>query len=647
MSFRYNGDDVKEADSRRRNVIATPDPNLVLRLRGGSDAKCGAESWSKQSDLAEVILSDVMSASRKDFAKLSVSTLSELCHHLVSKFGKNSPPDLKDNVVISSIKSLEERLADLARQIDGGNKLLSNQISDCNSLLAGQIADSNKLLSDQVLKAKNELSQRMSVNPARPPVLHQTNTTINSSASIAPCEPTSAYHQNVIPDDLKSRLLAFCQTLKYEKEGGHGATPFGETYKYKKPYKNYVTDSAVHVPRPMPEIVMELVASMLEEFPELAGVNQCLINEFIGSESYLVEHEDNEEVICPLSSIFTWSMGDEAEILFNPKGHESEPQVLSPKDGSLYVMSRKSQDLWTHQIVKSEERDPNFRRYSITLRTVGAQFRRSTVIIGDSNTEHLNFGTGPRSFGYNMPGQRIKAAKIADINPLDCTGYNNIVLHTGLNDLKPYKANIPALADELINKVELIRSICPKARVTVDPILPTMLHSINTKAMEFNAILESYINSSPANNKLRQLNCGEFLDESSNLMKEDLLRYRRRDNYHIGSNGYFMLSKLIRERVRGARVNSTSYAGITSNDRQSNNAGPKNYSNNLGSDARSNVRSDVRRDVRSDGRSDVRRDVRSDVRSAVGSGSRSPVNLMRQSQPHAFSNTMPAQSAQT
>ena len=327
MSFRYNGDDVKEADSRRRNVIATPDPNLVLRLRGGSDAKCGAESWSKQSDLAEVILSDVMSASRKDFAKLSVSTLSELCHHLVSKFGKNSPPYLKDNVVISSIKSLEERLADLARQIDGGNKLLSNQISDCNSLLAGQIADSNKLLSDQVLKAKNELSQRMSVNPARPPVLHQTNTTINSSASIAPCEPTSAYHQNVIPDDLKSRLLAFCQTLKYEKEGGHGATPFGETYKYKKPYKNYVTDSAVHVPRPMPEIVMELVASMLEEFPELAGVNQCLINEFIGSESYLVEHEDNEEVICPLSSIFTWSMGDEAEILFNPKGHESEPQT--------------------------------------------------------------------------------------------------------------------------------------------------------------------------------------------------------------------------------------------------------------------------------------------------------------------------------
>ena len=641
-SMSSNGGDVKEADARRRNDIASPDPNLVLRLRGGSasDIKSGAESWSKQSDLAEVILSDVMSASKKDFSKLSVSTLSELCHHLVSKFGKNSPPDLKDNVVISSIKSLEERLADLARQIDGGHKLLSNQISDCNSLLAGQIADSNKLLSDQVLKAKNELSERMSVNPARPPVLNQTNTTINSSASVGSvCEPTSAFRQNIVPQDLKTRLIAFCQTLTYEKEGGHGAAPFGERYKYKKPYKNFATNSSDHVTRPIPEIVMELISTMVVEFPELAGVNQCLINEFIGNECYLVEHEDNEGVICPLSSIFTWSMGDEAEILFNPKGHEGDAQSLSLQDGSLYVMSKKSQDLWTHRIDKSEGRDSTFRRYSITLRTVGTQFTRSTVVIGDSNTEHLNFGTGPRSFGFNMPGQRIKAAKIADINPLDCTGYSNVILHTGLNDLKPYRTNIPALAEELISKIEIIRTICPKAKVTVNPILPTMLHSLNTKAMEFNAILANYIDSFPANNKLKQLNCRDFLDESSNLMKEDLRRYRRRDDFHIGSNGYFLLSKLIRERVRGARVNSTSYAGITNNGRQSNNAGPKHYNNNL----RSNVRGDVRPDVRSD----VRSGERSDVRSDVGIGSRVPVNLMRQSQPQAFSNTMPTQSAQT
>ena len=43
MSFRYDGDDVKEGDDKRRNVSASHDPNLVLRLRGGGDAKLGAK----------------------------------------------------------------------------------------------------------------------------------------------------------------------------------------------------------------------------------------------------------------------------------------------------------------------------------------------------------------------------------------------------------------------------------------------------------------------------------------------------------------------------------------------------------------------------------------------------------------------------
>ena len=98
-----------------------------------------------------------------------------------------------------------------------------------------------------------------------------------------------------------------------------------------------------------------------------------------------------------------------------------------------------------------------------------------------------------------------------------------------------------------------------------------------------------------------------------------------------------LLSKLIRERVRGARVNSTSYAAILNNDRQSDNTGPQHHNNNARSDTKSNVRSHVRSGVRSG--------VGSDVRTAVGSGARSPMNLMRQ--PHALSNTMPAQSAQT
>ena len=47
MSFRYDGDDVKEGGDERRNVTAYPDPNLVLRLRGGSDDKPGGKKVGK------------------------------------------------------------------------------------------------------------------------------------------------------------------------------------------------------------------------------------------------------------------------------------------------------------------------------------------------------------------------------------------------------------------------------------------------------------------------------------------------------------------------------------------------------------------------------------------------------------------------
>lgn len=616
-------------------------------------------NWSKSTALADILLTDIMSVSKKDIKKLSVDVLCDLCHHLVVKFGKMSPPDLKDNMVISSINSLEKRIEDLKGQIDGFNSALSDQIADCktsvegcvnglgermdkgNQLLSSQITDSNVLLAKAIADGNQMLADCIPRKPTQPPLLLESNTSVNSSESVCIStsdagSPTSCHRENVIPEELRERLLAFCKTLKYEPESGHGASPFGEIYRYKKPYKNYAKSE--EQPPPIPPVVKELTALLVNEFPELADVNQCLINEFVGKECFLVKHEDNEGVIDPLSSIITFVIGDEAEIHFSPKGHQNEPVCISPKDGSMYIMTRKSQDTWSHEIKKSEGRSESFRRYTVTLRTVGQRFVRSTVILGDSNTEHLNFGNVSRSFGYNMPGQRIKASKISDINPLDCTGYSNIIVHAGLNDLKPYRANVPELADALITKVEQIRTICPRARVTVNPVLPTLLTSINVKAVQFNNILSTYIDSSaPNNNRLRMLDCSSFEDQRTGLLREDLMRYRKRDNFHLGSDGFYMLSRLIRERVRGSRVNGSSYAGVASNN------------DFVRNDLRHDVKRDVRRGVRGEKRGDMRGGMRGDMRGGMRYNERdsvrSEMNMM--ASPRTFGNSTAVQSAQT
>ena len=51
---------------------------------------------------------------------------------------------------------------------------------------------------------------------------------------------------------------------------------------------------------------------------------------------------------------------------------------------------------------------------------------------------HDGFGLGRGyggTFGHNIPGRRIQAMHIEDINPADCCGYKNIFLHCGINNI--------------------------------------------------------------------------------------------------------------------------------------------------------------------------------------------------------------------
>ncbi|KAL5257834.1 hypothetical protein ACHWQZ_G012691 [Mnemiopsis leidyi] len=110
-------------------------------------------------------------------------------------------------------------------------------------------------------------------------------------------------------------------------------------------------------------------------------------------------------------------------------------QAVNWKPGSLYWMTRKSQEFFTHRIDKGSIEQGT--RYSLTFRCVNWKNRNSTAIIGDSNTGMLHFGTNKyKSFGELMPGQKFWAPLVEDINPETCCGYNNVVIQCGINNLK-------------------------------------------------------------------------------------------------------------------------------------------------------------------------------------------------------------------
>ena len=141
-------------------------------------------------------------------------------------------------------------------------------------------------------------------------------------------------------------------------------------------------------------------------------LNQIVINKYTRL-THLPEHSDDEPVIRPHSNIFTITIGEKVPIVFKDSITKQE-KTLEPIEGNLYVMSMESQYHWTHRM--NQANLENMVRYSVTLRSVGIFFLNSTVILGNSNTKHLNFSQGQRhekvTLGYNLPEERHSISMI-------------------------------------------------------------------------------------------------------------------------------------------------------------------------------------------------------------------------------------------
>ena len=140
-------------------------------------------------------------------------------------------------------------------------------------------------------------------------------------------------------------------------------------------------------------------------------INSCLISRYKTGVNHIPAHRDNKPVNNPESDIVTVSIGSERKMSFTDNSGSSKiDQNLS--DGSMLVTSRHAQDFWLHEIKKDESAEV---RYSFTLRDVAPHFINSTVILGDSNTRLIKFGTGQGTLGSWMPGKHIKVGHIEAI----------------------------------------------------------------------------------------------------------------------------------------------------------------------------------------------------------------------------------------
>lgn len=428
-------------------------------------------------------------------------------------------------------------------------------------------------ISTQIEDFQSKVAISSIANSDQPSAIHNPNTSEEPLTLTNPTNHIEDYAENFLNEEEVQQTLEALSGLRYSKANGREISSFGDKYTY----TGAPSTNSKEVPAFLKNLIEKI--NTKEEYQNL-GLNQVIVNKYTGNNSFLPEHSDNESSLKPQSRIITLSVGSKRNVVFRDKCSQRE-EVLAVASGSLYAMAQESQHYWTHRIEKEDTVDAA--RFSITFRTVGSQYKNATLIMGDSNTKYLKFGSGQQkeigTFGFHFPGQRVEAFHIRDISPDKCIGYQNVLLHCGINDIRDKSpgrlsndaepTDIDAHFALLTQKIQEIKSLCPYTSVFVSPILPTKNLKLNKRVVQFNSLLFDFLATNDISDGVRCLNFEEFVDQNSNTLREDLGTWdsenscpNKKDILHLGKNGIRLLAKLVKQSVLHKFITKRSYKNV-------------------------------------------------------------------------------------
>lgn len=495
--------------------------------------------------------------------------LSDRMYELTNQI-KTLTEEVRAFKTVVHIPSLDDKSS---TSIESLEKICATITSEVESLAKGTSAISSVITALGCTVSK--MPQEAQPKPKNPPQHHHH---VESVAPLAHGLTAMANHiEDFISVEERESLLSFLNSADkdFQQENGRSVLGYGEPYHYPGSKTNKLKTD-------FPDIIQSLVTRINSQFnpPEPfpwnsnqttpgPEVNQCLINKYTGLAG-IPEHSDDERMIDPHSSIFTVSVGAECTIVFRDKT-SNETTKHNCLSGSLYSMSRVSQDFFTHKIPMSDMGDSV--RYSLTFRRSHWTYGNALLVVGDSNTKKLKFGTGPDTLGFASPGMNRKAARIEHINPIECCSYPNVAVLCGINDLKDRdvsRVKVELLYARFKSKIEQIRSLNNKCNLYIYPILPTRSAILNERALHFNYLI--------FNDMLHSSSCGivevcgmnDLLDRNTQRLSSRLSFDG--DDIHLNNLGVKILARSLKRAIyvlktarQGGRVYSAkSYAAAAS-----------------------------------------------------------------------------------
>ena len=444
---------------------------------------------------------------------------------------------------------------------------LTQKVEKLTTSESNRFASIEKQLSD-LHGALNEIKQPHHPSPNTPQPPTSAFTPRPKTPATNPTASHEDYWNDFVTADEGDALFQFLDNeATFTEKRGRSIAAYGVPYFYVGSRPTAKASTTI------PEPIKQLIDKVNRDHQD-AAINSVVVNKYFGPSSFLPEHQDNEMSIRAGSTIFTVSLGRRANISFRDCVDKTE-QHLEVRSRSMYAMSQASQSYWTHRIDADPAAATDSVRYSITLRTISKFNKNSTVVLGDSNTRFLDNENNKHRCGFDktMPGRRIETYHIREIDPAKCIGYQNIVIHVGINSLNEYSKgrvetdfaphDVDSHSNDLINKLEEIQCLCPRARLIVSPILPTKLMELNERAIKFNRKLYDYVKSKNNTDKIILLDFNSFVCGRTGLLHKQFGSFLRpRNPLHLGSEGIRKLGTMFRDSIFRRYVDGRSYSSV-------------------------------------------------------------------------------------
>ena len=289
------------------------------------------------------------------------------------------------------------------------------------------------------------------------------NRVINKSSDLHE-NPTSyikAHQESCISEDLKTSLMSYLsENFEKDTEEGKQIAIYGQNMRYLNSKKE---SKKTEIPTVVKDIIREMDAGNDRK------INSVVITRH-SDELPPIDNSFTNKCITPESDISIISIGGTFDILFRDKIAGDE-KLLKTDDTSCFVMSQQSQFYWSHRVT-CHPKSPEYPQYTISLLFTGLN-HNSTLIIRDSNTFNIKFHNEKSYYsnlGKEINGKRYICYLIEDVDPLKCLGYQNIIFHVGINNLKDRYHGIQRTRDQVdfdsvfdswLTTVAKLHNLCP------------------------------------------------------------------------------------------------------------------------------------------------------------------------------------------